>query len=218
MVLARELRRALYRVDLSAVVSKYIGETEKNLSAVFEAAEAGGAILLFDEADASLRAPRRARPTITLPGYSRARTRSAASGRPRRVARPGYEAPWGWSSDLRARAGGLQPFGVNCLRVLPGKGPVVWGARTLASPDSSEWKYIPVNRLTLYIEESLECGIQWAVFEPREEALFAQARELAPLRGGQQLAATCRQEPLGDLAPEGGGLGWIALERVAHPG
>ena len=51
-VLARELRFDLYRIDLSAVVSKYIGETEKNLRRVFDAAEDGGAILLFDEADA----------------------------------------------------------------------------------------------------------------------------------------------------------------------
>ena len=51
-VLARELRLDLYRIDLSAVVSKYIGETEKNLRRVFDAAEEGGAILLFDEADA----------------------------------------------------------------------------------------------------------------------------------------------------------------------
>lgn len=51
-VLANELHLDLYRIDLSQVVSKYIGETEKNLSQVFDAAEAGGAILLFDEADA----------------------------------------------------------------------------------------------------------------------------------------------------------------------
>lgn len=51
-VLANELRLDLYRIDLSQVVSKYIGETEKNLRRVFDAAEAGGAILLFDEADA----------------------------------------------------------------------------------------------------------------------------------------------------------------------
>jgi len=51
-VLAGELRLDLYRIDLSAVVSKYIGETEKNLRRVFDAAEQGGAILLFDEADA----------------------------------------------------------------------------------------------------------------------------------------------------------------------
>jgi AAA+ superfamily predicted ATPase len=51
-VLARELQLDLYRIDLSAVVSKYIGETEKNLRRVFDAAEGSGAILLFDEADA----------------------------------------------------------------------------------------------------------------------------------------------------------------------
>ncbi len=51
-VLANELRLDLYRIDLASVVSKYIGETEKNLSRIFDAAEAGGAILLFDEADA----------------------------------------------------------------------------------------------------------------------------------------------------------------------
>ena len=51
-VLANDLRLDLYRIDLSQVVSKYIGETEKNLRRVFDAAEDGGAILLFDEADA----------------------------------------------------------------------------------------------------------------------------------------------------------------------
>src|SRR5947209_1482454 len=51
-VLAGELHLDLYRIDLSQVVSKYIGETEKNLRRVFDAAEEGGAILLFDEADA----------------------------------------------------------------------------------------------------------------------------------------------------------------------
>ncbi|MEQ9553537.1 MAG: ATP-binding protein [Coleofasciculus sp. G3-WIS-01] len=51
-VLANALRLDLYRIDLSAVISKYIGETEKNLRRIFDAAETGGAILLFDEADA----------------------------------------------------------------------------------------------------------------------------------------------------------------------
>jgi SpoVK/Ycf46/Vps4 family AAA+-type ATPase len=50
-VLARELELDLYRIDLSQVVNKYIGETEKNLRRVFDAADASGAILLFDEAD-----------------------------------------------------------------------------------------------------------------------------------------------------------------------
>ena len=51
-VIANDLRLELYRIDLSAVVSKYIGETEKNLRRLFDAAEQGGAILFFDEADA----------------------------------------------------------------------------------------------------------------------------------------------------------------------
>jgi SpoVK/Ycf46/Vps4 family AAA+-type ATPase len=51
-VVANQLQLDLYRIDLSAVVSKYIGETEKNLRRIFDAAEAGGAVLLFDEADA----------------------------------------------------------------------------------------------------------------------------------------------------------------------
>ena len=51
-IIAKELHLDLYRIDLSSVVSKYIGETEKNLKRVFDAAESGGAILLFDEADA----------------------------------------------------------------------------------------------------------------------------------------------------------------------
>src|SRR3989440_8648996 len=51
-VIANELRLNLYRIDLSAVVSKYIGETEKNLRRLFDTAEDGGAILFFDEADA----------------------------------------------------------------------------------------------------------------------------------------------------------------------
>src|ERR1051325_10574431 len=51
-VIAHELRLDLYRIDLASVVSKYIGETEKNLRRIFDAAEDGGAVLLFDEADA----------------------------------------------------------------------------------------------------------------------------------------------------------------------
>ncbi len=51
-VLARELRLDLYRIDLSSEVSKYIGETEKNLHRIFDVADEGGTILLFDEADA----------------------------------------------------------------------------------------------------------------------------------------------------------------------
>ena len=74
--------------------------------------------------------------------------------------------------------GQLNPVGVNCLRTFPVIGPVVWGARTMRGADrlASEWKYIPVRRLALYIEESLYRGTQWVVFEPNDEPLWAQIR------------------------------------------
>jgi uncharacterized protein len=72
----------------------------------------------------------------------------------------------------------LNPLGVNCLRIIPGAGPVVWGARTLQGADvlSSDWKYTPVRRLTLFLEESLYRATRWAVFEPNDEPLWAQLR------------------------------------------
>jgi phage tail sheath protein FI len=77
-----------------------------------------------------------------------------------------------------AENGQLNPLGVNCLRVMPAAGRVIWGARTLEGNDrlGSEWKYIPVRRLALYLEESLYRGSQWVVFEPNDEPLWAQIR------------------------------------------
>ena len=77
-----------------------------------------------------------------------------------------------------AENGELNPLGVNCLRKLPAAGNVVWGARTLVGDDrlASQWKYIPVRRTTLYIEESIYRNIQWAVFEPNDEPLWSQLR------------------------------------------
>jgi uncharacterized protein len=74
--------------------------------------------------------------------------------------------------------GQLNPLAVNCLRAFPVIGRVVWGARTLRGADqlASEWKYLPVRRLALYIEESLFRGTQWVVFEPNDEPLWAQIR------------------------------------------
>ena len=67
---------------------------------------------------------------------------------------------------------------VNCLRAFPTIGRVVWGARTWAGADAlaSQWKYIPVRRLALYIEETLYRGTQWVVFEPNDTPLWAQIR------------------------------------------
>jgi phage tail sheath protein FI len=74
--------------------------------------------------------------------------------------------------------GTLNPLGVNCIRIFPVYGAVAWGARTLRGADqlTSEYKYIPVRRLVLYIEESLYRGTKWVVFEPNDEPLWSQIR------------------------------------------
>lgn len=68
----------------------------------------------------------------------------------------------------------LNPLGINCIRSFPGRGIRVWGART-TSPDAL-WKYVNVRRLLLYIEESLEEGTQWVVFEPNNEKLWGRVK------------------------------------------
>jgi phage tail sheath protein FI len=77
-----------------------------------------------------------------------------------------------------AENGMLNPLGINCMRVFPVNGRVVWGARTLRGADqlADEWKYVPVRRTALFIEESLYRGTQWVVFEPNDEPLWAQIR------------------------------------------
>ena len=77
-----------------------------------------------------------------------------------------------------AENGQLNPLGINCLRSLPVYGSVVWGARTLHGHNdrASEWKYVPVRRMALFLEESLYRGTQWVVFEPNDEPLWAQIR------------------------------------------
>lgn len=74
--------------------------------------------------------------------------------------------------------GVLNQQGINCVRNFPVYGTVAWGARTLRGNDEigSEWKYIPVKRLALFIEESLFRGTKWVVFEPNDEPLWAQIR------------------------------------------
>jgi phage tail sheath protein FI len=77
-----------------------------------------------------------------------------------------------------AENGQLNPRGINCLRTLPVYGNVVWGSRTLHGDNDrgSEWKYVPVRRMALFLEESLYRGTQWVVFEPNDEPLWAQIR------------------------------------------
>lgn len=85
--------------------------------------------------------------------------------------------------DLRTRTtdaeqGRLNSLGINVLRRFAVYGSVVWGARTLRGADAlaSEWKYLGVRRLALYLHESLYRGTQWAVFEPNDFPLWGQLR------------------------------------------
>jgi phage tail sheath protein FI len=72
----------------------------------------------------------------------------------------------------------LNSKGINCLREVPSYGIAVWGARTLHGSDAmgSDWKYVPVRRLALYVEQSIAAGTQWAAFEPNDERLWSQLR------------------------------------------
>lgn len=84
----------------------------------------------------------------------------------------------GLSQSLKAAdIESLSARGVNTLRGFPTHGPVVWGARTCAA--DPEWKYVPVRRTALHIEQSLHHGLKRAVFEPNDEPLWAQIRRVA---------------------------------------
>jgi phage tail sheath protein FI len=74
--------------------------------------------------------------------------------------------------------GALNPLGLNCFRTFPLYGPVLWGARTLVGADAmtNQWKYVPVRRVALFLEESLYRGTKWVVFEPNDEPLWAAIR------------------------------------------
>jgi phage tail sheath protein FI len=100
-----------------------------------------------------------------------------------------WKAPAGTDAQLRnvstlayvmtdLENGTLNPLGVNCLRSFPVYSNICWGARTLEGADvlASDWKYVPVRRLTLFLEESLYRGTKWVVFEPNDEPLWAQIR------------------------------------------
>lgn len=96
-----------------------------------------------------------------------------------------WKAPAGLETGLAGLAGleykvedteqdSLNPLGVNCLRSMPG--PVIWGSRTLATKSDPEWRYVPVRRTAIMIEQSIYNGIQWAVFEPNDHRLWSALR------------------------------------------
>ncbi|HSE23350.1 MAG TPA: phage tail sheath C-terminal domain-containing protein [Pyrinomonadaceae bacterium] len=100
-----------------------------------------------------------------------------------------WKAPAGTEASLNGAAGvtytltdnengTLNIKAINCIRTFPVYGTIVWGARTLRGNNEvgSEWKYIPVRRTALFIEETLYRALKWVVFEPNDEPLWAQIR------------------------------------------
>lgn len=105
------------------------------------------------------------------------------------VARGVWKAPAGIDASLTGDAGlqyvltdlengQLNIQAINCLRQFKVYGDVVWGSRTLQGNDQagSQWKYVPIRRLALFLESSLYDGTQWVVFEPNDETLWGQVR------------------------------------------
>lgn len=76
------------------------------------------------------------------------------------------------------RQGTLNPIGVNCLRGFPGIGTVVFGSRTLvaANPSFQQYRYVPVRRMALFLEQSLYQSLGWVIFEPNDEPLWVSIR------------------------------------------
>ncbi len=100
-----------------------------------------------------------------------------------------WKAPAGTDASLRGvtgvsvpltddENGVLNPLAINCIRNFPVYGTILWGARTLRGNNEigSEWKYIPVRRTALFIEETLYRALKWVVFEPHDEPLWASLR------------------------------------------
>ncbi len=103
----------------------------------------------------------------------------------------------GLEHDIRKEdQDGLNPKGINCIRTFRGRGIRVWGARTTSS--RTIWRYVNVRRLFLFLEESLDEGTQWAVFEPNDEPLWARIRQSV----GDFLTGVWRDGALQGTTPE----------------
>jgi Bacteriophage tail sheath protein len=78
-------------------------------------------------------------------------------------------------TDQRQRV--LNQLGVNCLREFPGMPTIVFGARTLATMSDQQWRFVPVRRMALFLEQTLDAGLQWTVFEPNAAPLWTDISE-----------------------------------------
>jgi len=108
--------------------------------------------------------------------YARVDTERGVHKAPANVVIRGIRLTDGLAQDVTKRHQDLlNPKGINALRFFPGLGQRVWGARTLSS--DAQWRYINVRRLFLFLEESIDEGTQWVVFEPNDESLWALVRQ-----------------------------------------
>ncbi|XVU28365.1 phage tail sheath family protein [Actinoplanes sp. CA-054009] len=130
--------------------------------------------------------------------YARVDTERGVHKAPANVVIRGIRATDGLAQDITKRHQDLlNPKGINALRFFPGLGQRVWGARTLSS--DSQWRYVNVRRLFLFLEESIDEGTQWVVFEPNDESLWALVRQtvtnfLTTVWRGGALAGTTADE------------------------
>jgi phage tail sheath protein FI len=69
--------------------------------------------------------------------------------------------------------GMLNPVGINCLRQFPNVGTVVFGARTLVTLTEEQWRYVPVRRMALFLEQTFLANLKWVIFEPNDEPLWS---------------------------------------------
>ena len=141
----------------------------------------------LDEAKKELREARNALPTLP-PTFKIAPSSFVAGMWAKIDGRRGvWKAPAGVETSLLGVAGlaetiddnlqgQLNPVGINCIRKIPGAGPVIWGSRTLSTMADPEWRYVPVRRTASMIEESIYNNIQWAVFEPNDHRLWSSLR------------------------------------------
>ncbi|MGH2449962.1 MAG: phage tail sheath family protein [Candidatus Limnocylindria bacterium] len=169
-----ERRRALYLVDPPATLSDAdVGGWKEELVATGNAALYFPAVQIDDPVGGLREVP----PSGAVAGVI------ARTDEQRGV----WKQPAGTDAGLRgirgltaavADADGerLNTAGINALRTFPGQGIRVWGGRTLASAAEPEWKYVSVRRLLLFIEESIDQGTRWAVFEPNDEPLWRAVR------------------------------------------
>ena len=140
------------------------------------------------KAQNDLKAAERVRASLLPPTFTIAPSSFAAGMWAKIDGRRGvWKAPAGVESSLLGVAGladdvddklqgQLNPVGVNCIRRIPGAGPVIWGSRTLSTLSDPEWRYVPVRRTANMIEESIYTNIQWAVFEPNDHRLWSSLR------------------------------------------